>query len=169
MHHACVFVGCISGPLRVSYSQRAALQVCCKSPRYVPYKRTYVPHNGTFGTSDQGQMLDVWQGEDSLIHHLIRQIHRFNISSNPKKWNHEKYCWIGNSATILIHMDKKSRDFHPMAIQRPSKDYHVRSDLVHDKILSGVKKYTFLCCWHCNTQDSLHATNRSLSNRILSS
>ncbi len=29
-------------------------------------------------------------GEDSQIHHLIRQIHRFNISSNRKKSNHGK-------------------------------------------------------------------------------
>ncbi len=33
--------------------------VCRKLPRYVPYKCTYVPYNGTFGASDQGQMLDV--------------------------------------------------------------------------------------------------------------
>ncbi len=32
----------------------------CKPPRYVPYKCTYVPYNGTFGASEQGQMLDVW-------------------------------------------------------------------------------------------------------------
>ncbi len=32
---------------------------CCKPPRYVPYKCTFVPYDGTFGTSDQGQMLDV--------------------------------------------------------------------------------------------------------------
>ncbi len=80
---------------------------CRKPPRYVPYKCTYVPYDGTFGASDQGQTLDVWQGDDSQIHHLIRQIHRFNISSNRKKSNHEKYCLIGISATILIHTDKK--------------------------------------------------------------
>ncbi len=67
----------------------------------------YVPYDGTYGASDQGQTLDVWQGEDSQIHHLIWQIHRFNISSNHKKSNHEKYHWIGISATILIHTDKK--------------------------------------------------------------
>jgi hypothetical protein len=27
--------------------------LCCKPPRYVPYKCTYVPYNGTFGASDQ--------------------------------------------------------------------------------------------------------------------
>ncbi len=32
---------------------------CCKPPRYVLYKGTYVPYDGTYGASDQGQMLDV--------------------------------------------------------------------------------------------------------------
>ncbi len=58
-----------------------AVEACRKPPRYVPYKCTY----GTFGASNQGQMLDVWQGEDSQIHHLIRQIRRFTISSSKKK------------------------------------------------------------------------------------
>jgi hypothetical protein len=31
----------------------------CKPPRYVPYKCTHVPYDGTFGASDQGQMQDV--------------------------------------------------------------------------------------------------------------
>ncbi len=37
----------------------AAMAVCHKPPRYVPYKCTYVPYDGTFGTSEQGQMLDL--------------------------------------------------------------------------------------------------------------
>ncbi len=130
--------------------------LCRKPLRYVLYKCTYVPYNGTFGASNQGQTLDVWQGEDSQIHHLIRKIHLLNILSNRKKLNHEKYCWIGISATVPIHTDKKWRYFYPTAIQRSSNAYHVRSDLVHDKILSGVKNYTFLCCWHCDTHDSSH-------------
>ncbi len=32
---------------------------CHKLPRYVPCKCTYVPYDGTFGASDQGQTLDV--------------------------------------------------------------------------------------------------------------
>ncbi len=32
---------------------------CRKPPSYVPYKRTYVPYDGTFGAPDQGQTLDV--------------------------------------------------------------------------------------------------------------
>jgi hypothetical protein len=27
--------------------------LCCKPPRYVPYKCIYVPYNGTFGVSNQ--------------------------------------------------------------------------------------------------------------------
>ncbi len=30
-----------------------------RPPRCVPYKDTYVPYDGTYGTPDQGQMLDV--------------------------------------------------------------------------------------------------------------
>ncbi len=32
---------------------------CRMPPSYVPYKGTYVLYDGTFGTPDQGQMLDV--------------------------------------------------------------------------------------------------------------
>ncbi len=48
------------------------MEACRKPPRDVPYKCTYVPYDGTFGASNQGQMLDVWQNEDSQIHHLIQ-------------------------------------------------------------------------------------------------
>jgi hypothetical protein len=44
-------------PLATSNGPFGAM--CRKPPRYVPYKCTYVPYDGTFGTSDQGQMLDV--------------------------------------------------------------------------------------------------------------
>jgi hypothetical protein len=30
-----------------------AMTACCKLPRYVPFKCTYVSYNGTFGASDQ--------------------------------------------------------------------------------------------------------------------
>ncbi len=36
-----------------------SLSKCCKPPRYVLYKCTYVPYDGTFGASNQGQMLDM--------------------------------------------------------------------------------------------------------------
>ncbi len=52
----CQFVQCV---------EQLNSYICCKSSRYVLYKCTYVPYDGTFGASDQGQTLDVWQGEDS--------------------------------------------------------------------------------------------------------
>ncbi len=36
---------------------------CRKPPRYVPCKGTYVPYDGTYGTPDQGQTLDVREGQ----------------------------------------------------------------------------------------------------------
>jgi hypothetical protein len=88
----------------MSVSQKMC--TCCKPPRYVPYKCIYVPYYGTFGASDQGQTLDVCQGEDSEIHHLIWQIHRLTISSIRKKSNQKRYCRIRISMTILDHMDR---------------------------------------------------------------
>jgi hypothetical protein len=43
----------------VAVAVAVAVVVCRKPPRYVPYKCTYVPYDGTFGASNQGQMLDV--------------------------------------------------------------------------------------------------------------
>ncbi len=79
---------------------------CRRPSRYVPYKGTFVPYDSTFGTSDQGQTLDVWQGEDSQIHHWIRQIRRFAISSVRKKSNQKRYRRIRISTTILDHTDR---------------------------------------------------------------
>jgi hypothetical protein len=36
-----------------------SLPSCCMPPRYVTYKGTYVPYNGTYGASDQGKTLGV--------------------------------------------------------------------------------------------------------------
>jgi hypothetical protein len=33
--------------------------LCCMPPRHVMYKGTYVPYDGTYGTSNQGQTLDM--------------------------------------------------------------------------------------------------------------
>ncbi len=38
---------------------RVVARGCHKPPRYVPYKGTFVPYNGTYGVPDQGQTLDV--------------------------------------------------------------------------------------------------------------
>ncbi len=45
--------------VRVFLLRKIEVGICFKPPRYVPYKCTYVPYNGTFGASDQGQMLDL--------------------------------------------------------------------------------------------------------------
>jgi hypothetical protein len=50
-HIYCVLCG------RMTPDQK--IIVCHKLPRYVPYKGTYVPYDATYGTSDQGQTLDV--------------------------------------------------------------------------------------------------------------
>ncbi len=122
---------------------------CHKPPRYVSYKCTYVLYDGTFGTSDQGQMLDVWQGEDSQIHHLIWQIPRFTISSIRKKSNQKRYRQIRISTMILDHMDRNKRYF-------PSNANLVRR-YGFFLALGIVPTPTFWHCWHCITHDSLHA------------
>ncbi len=38
-------------------------RICPKPPRYVLYQGTYVPYDGTYGAPDQGQMLDVQEGQ----------------------------------------------------------------------------------------------------------
>ncbi len=42
-------------------------QRCRKPPRYVPYKGTYVPYDGTYGVPDQGQTLDVQEGQTAVL------------------------------------------------------------------------------------------------------
>ncbi len=44
-------------------SIQGKVRPCRKLPRYVPYKGTYVPYDGTYGMPDQGQMLDVQEGQ----------------------------------------------------------------------------------------------------------
>ncbi len=36
---------------------------CRRPSRYVPYKGTFVPYDGTYGVPDQGQMLDVCESQ----------------------------------------------------------------------------------------------------------
>jgi hypothetical protein len=43
----------------ILYEKSQMLVMCRKPPKYVPYKCTYVPYDGTFGASDQGQTLDM--------------------------------------------------------------------------------------------------------------
>jgi hypothetical protein len=42
-----------------SNATSADSSACHRPSRYVPYKSTFVPNDGTFGASDQGQTLDV--------------------------------------------------------------------------------------------------------------
>jgi hypothetical protein len=54
------------------------IETCRKPPRYVPYKGMYVPYNGTYGAPDQGQMLDMREGqtaESALRDDLTRTFH----------------------------------------------------------------------------------------------
>ncbi len=59
--------------------------MCCKLPRYVPYKCTHVPYNGTFGAPDQEQTLDVWGWHLVDVYSRVK-IHRFTISFGRKSW-----------------------------------------------------------------------------------
>ncbi len=43
------------------------LPLCPKPPRYVSYKGTYVPYDGTYGMPDQGQTLDVQEGQTAEL------------------------------------------------------------------------------------------------------
>ncbi len=42
---------------------RSGVNKCRKLPGYVPYKGTYVPYDGIYGTPDQGQTLEVQEGQ----------------------------------------------------------------------------------------------------------
>jgi hypothetical protein len=44
---------------RAVFQERDGRGKCSELPSYVPYKGTYVLYDGTYGASDQGQMLDV--------------------------------------------------------------------------------------------------------------
>ncbi len=49
---------------------------CCKPPRYVQYKGTYLPYDGTYGAPEQGQTLDVWESltTESALRRWTRHI-----------------------------------------------------------------------------------------------
>ncbi len=74
---------------------------CHKPPRYVPYKCTYVPYNGTFGASDQGQMLDVWGWHPLGIKRKPTSI------KTPQKWM--LYWSIFMIVTCYAHLISMAR------------------------------------------------------------
>ncbi len=71
---------------------------CRKLPRYVPYKCTYVPYNGTFGASDQGQMLDVlgWHPADGNAELVVTP------DVTTSSW---KIPWTSQDISIRISAD----------------------------------------------------------------
>jgi hypothetical protein len=87
---------------------------CRRPSRYVPYKGTFVPYDGPFGASDQGQTLDVWGPHPDDANHMVKiprfvtLFSRFSDSiflSDRKKLNHG-YRRIRISTTILDHTDR---------------------------------------------------------------
>ncbi len=52
------------------------LAYCRRPPRYVPYKGTFVPYDGTYGAPDQGQTLDVWESQttESALRWRMRHV-----------------------------------------------------------------------------------------------
>ncbi len=45
--------------MKLNKEQAHINRLCRKPPRYVLYKGTFVPYDGTYGAPDQGQTLDV--------------------------------------------------------------------------------------------------------------
>ncbi len=67
---------------------------CCKPPRYVPYKGTYVPQDGTYGASDQGQMLDVWGSQTTKSALRWLGLYRSTSYSWSCSWSYSwSYSW----------------------------------------------------------------------------
>ncbi len=65
------------------------MNVCCRPPRYILYKGTYVPFDGTYGAPDQGQMLEKLGGHPDDVNPKVK-IHRFTISSD--RFTDSKFC-----------------------------------------------------------------------------
>ncbi len=81
---------------------------CRMLPSYVLYKGTYVPYKRTFGTPDQGQMLDVW-GSIQQMSTLRWRWHSYAEKSPPHpgmKSCTSKDIAKGISAMILDHTDR---------------------------------------------------------------
>jgi hypothetical protein len=76
---------------------------CCKLPRYVPYKCTYVPYGGTLGKSDQGQTLDVWVWHPADVNAEVAVTPDVTTSSWKIPWTSQDIS-VGISANLLDHM-----------------------------------------------------------------
>jgi hypothetical protein len=92
---------CVRGLVVIRY--RGYLYSCRKPPRYVPYKCTYVPYNGTFGASDQGQMLDLWGWHPADVNAELVVTPDVTTSSRKIPWTSQDIS-VGISADLLDHM-----------------------------------------------------------------
>ncbi len=75
---------------------------CRKLPRYVPYKCTYAPYNGTFGESDQGQMLDMWGWHPAVVNAELVVTPDITTSLRKIPWTSQDIS-VGISADLLDH------------------------------------------------------------------
>ncbi len=75
---------------------------CRKSPRYVPYECTYVPYDGTFGASDQGQTLDMWGWHPADVN--AEYVLTPDVTTSPQKipWTSQDIS-VGISADLWDH------------------------------------------------------------------
>ncbi len=89
-------------PGDIAYHQNSEPTSCCKPPRYVPYKCTYVPYDGTFGVSDQGRMLDVWGWHPTDVNAELVVTPDVATSSWKIHWTSQDIA-VGICADLLDH------------------------------------------------------------------
>ncbi len=77
-------------------------QACCKPPRYVLYKCTYLPYDGTFDASDQCQTLDVWGWHPADVNAELVVTPDVTTSSRKIPWTSQDIS-VGISADLLDH------------------------------------------------------------------
>ena len=75
---------------------------CHKLPRDVPYKCTYVMYNGTFGASNQGQTLDLWDWHPADVNAELVVTPDVTTSSRKIPWTSQDIS-VGISADLLDH------------------------------------------------------------------
>ncbi len=76
--------------------------LCRKPPRYVPYKCNYVPYDGTFCTSNQGQTLDVWGWHPADVNAELVVTPDVITSLRKIPWTSQDIS-VGISADLLDH------------------------------------------------------------------
>ncbi len=73
---------------------------CHKLLRDVPYKCTYVMYNGTFGASNQGQTLDLWDWHPADVNAELVVTPDVTTSSRKIPWTSQDIA-VGISADLL--------------------------------------------------------------------